>query len=195
MGLLAEPHLWICVENFDPLGGDEQIDLSEGLCVSICILKKHGNRGGGQSIFIYSLWNKLYCGKQFSTADTESLTLNIQQTCMYSLRSCEQNVCLMDRLLCLKVKWKKQKKEAFGSGVSLYQLFWQEDGKMAWNQKSSLTLNPHQLAVTPLKAMQLQHTTSLCTFPSNHLFPTNKIKFYVVSTQIVWCIQNKAAVL
>lgn len=33
--MLADPHLRVCVEDFDPLGGDEEIDLSEGLSVSL----------------------------------------------------------------------------------------------------------------------------------------------------------------
>lgn len=33
-----EADLRVCVEDFDPLGGDEQIHLREGLCISICTL-------------------------------------------------------------------------------------------------------------------------------------------------------------
>ncbi len=57
MCVLAGAHLWVCVEDFDPLGGDEQIDLSEGLSVSICTLQKDkNNKEVGQ---IISLWPNL----------------------------------------------------------------------------------------------------------------------------------------
>lgn len=41
--VLAGAHLRVCIEDFDSLGRDEQINLSESLCVSICTLLQHNN--------------------------------------------------------------------------------------------------------------------------------------------------------
>lgn len=42
-GETGSTYLRVCIEDFDPLGGDEQIDLSESLSVSICTLKGTDN--------------------------------------------------------------------------------------------------------------------------------------------------------
>lgn len=70
----------------------------------------------------------------------------------------------MDRLLSLKVRWKRQENKAFGSGVTFMSCRW----RAGTDTRNSSTLNLYQLAVLPVKATQLQHRTSLHTFPSYH---------------------------
>lgn len=109
--VVSHAHLRVRVQNFDPLSGDEQIDLSEGLSVSVCTLrqdktrqKQKQNRRVGK---IVSFDLEDFCTKLGRSRLTvihnclngvcircrKSINSEVHNACMHSLGSSWGNAC------------------------------------------------------------------------------------------------------
>lgn len=54
VSVLAGAHLRVCIEDFDPLGGDEEINFSQGLCISVSALLQDKNERKREGHYCYN---------------------------------------------------------------------------------------------------------------------------------------------
>lgn len=143
--LFAGTHLWVCVEDFDPLGGDEQIDLGEGLSISVWTLQRDKGQKTKELVKLSS-WT-LDCSRSLRKTCRFYGYLQLPEWSVFNVKILKMHACLIQCSArgmlvrwtgcCLKVRWKRQKQKAFGSGVCLHQLSWHEDSELARKQQTA----------------------------------------------------------